>query len=68
MVKPGAAVVAAGITRKGRTLLSDIEEEVKEVAGWITPRVGGVGPMTVAMLMDNTVQSAKKRKIQVKIH
>ncbi len=61
MVKPGAAVVAAGITRKGRKLISDVDEDVAEVAGWITPRVGGVGPMTVAMLMENTVLATKRR-------
>ena len=59
MVKPGAAVVAAGITRKGKKLLSDVDEDVAEVAGWITPRIGGVGPMTVAMLMENTVRAAR---------
>ena len=61
MVKPGAAVVAAGITRKGKKLLSDVDDDVAEVAGWITPRIGGVGPMTVAMLMENTVQAARRR-------
>ena len=61
MVKPGAAVVAAGITRKGKKLLSDVDEDVAEVAGWITPRIGGVGPMTVAMLMENTVLAARRR-------
>ena len=61
MVKPGAAVVGAGITRKGKKLLSDVDEDVAEVAGWITPRIGGVGPMTVAMLMENTVLAARRR-------
>jgi methylenetetrahydrofolate dehydrogenase (NADP+) / methenyltetrahydrofolate cyclohydrolase len=61
MVKPGVAIVAAGITRRGKTLLSDADKSVKEVAGWITPRVGGVGPMTVAMLMQNTVLAAQRR-------
>ncbi len=61
MVKPGAAVVAAGIKRKGKKLLSDVEDDVAEVAGWITPRIGGVGPMTVAMLMENTVRAARRR-------
>ncbi len=61
MVKPGAAVVAAGIRRKGKKLLSDVEDDVAEVAGWITPRIGGVGPMTVAMLMENTVLAARRR-------
>lgn len=61
MVKPGVAIVAAGISRQGKKLLSDAHEDVKDVAGWITPRVGGVGPMTVAMLMQNTVQAAQRR-------
>ena len=61
MVKPGAAVIAAGITRKGKKLLSDVEDDVAEVAGWITPRIGGVGPMTVAMLMENTVRATRRR-------
>ena len=61
MIKPGAAVVSGGISWKGRTLLADVDESVGEVAGWITPRLGGVGPTTVAMLMQNTVQAAKHR-------
>ncbi|HCB34786.1 MAG TPA: bifunctional 5,10-methylene-tetrahydrofolate dehydrogenase/5,10-methylene-tetrahydrofolate cyclohydrolase [Acidimicrobiaceae bacterium] len=58
MVKPGAAVVGAGITRDGRRIVSDVDESVAEVAGWITPRLGGVGPMTRAMLLRNTVDAA----------
>jgi methylenetetrahydrofolate dehydrogenase (NADP+)/methenyltetrahydrofolate cyclohydrolase len=61
MVKPGAAVVAAGTSWEGRKLLSDVVEDVAEVAGWITPRLGGVGPMTRAMLLRNTVQAAERR-------
>lgn len=61
MVKPGAAVVGAGITRDGKKILSDVTEDVAEVAGWITPRIGGVGPMTVAMLCSNTVAAAERR-------
>ncbi|MHB1710211.1 MAG: bifunctional 5,10-methylenetetrahydrofolate dehydrogenase/5,10-methenyltetrahydrofolate cyclohydrolase [Acidimicrobiales bacterium] len=60
MVKPGAAVVGAGTSWKGRKLLSDVEESVAEVAGWITPRIGGVGPMTRAMLLRNTVRAAER--------
>jgi methylenetetrahydrofolate dehydrogenase (NADP+)/methenyltetrahydrofolate cyclohydrolase len=59
MVKPGAAVVGAGTSWEGRKLLSDVQEEVAEVAGWITPRLGGVGPMTRAMLLRNTVRAAE---------
>jgi len=61
MVKPGAAVVGAGVTMDGKRIISDVEESVAEVAGWITPRVGGVGPMTRAMLLRNTVQAASRR-------
>jgi len=60
MVRPGAAVVGAGATFEGRRLVPDVEESVAEVAGWITPRVGGVGPMTRAMLLRNTVLAAER--------
>jgi methylenetetrahydrofolate dehydrogenase (NADP+)/methenyltetrahydrofolate cyclohydrolase len=60
MVKPGAAVVGAGTSFEGRRLLSDVEEEVAEVASWITPRLGGVGPMTRAMLLRNAVIAAER--------
>jgi methylenetetrahydrofolate dehydrogenase (NADP+)/methenyltetrahydrofolate cyclohydrolase len=60
MVKPGAAVVGAGTSWRGRTLLSDLADGVGEVAGWITPRIGGVGPMTRAMLLRNTVRAAAR--------
>ena len=62
MVKPGAAVVGAGVTIEGKNrLVSDVEESVAEVAGWVTPRVGGVGPMTRAMLLTNCVLAAERR-------
>lgn len=60
MVKPGAAVVGAGVSFEGRRVLSDVEEPVAEVAGWITPRLGGVGPMTRAMLLSNCVLAAER--------
>jgi methylenetetrahydrofolate dehydrogenase (NADP+)/methenyltetrahydrofolate cyclohydrolase len=61
MVKPGAAVVSAGITwGEGRRLLPDVDESVAEVAGWITPRIGGVGPTTIAMLLSNAVSAAER--------
>jgi methylenetetrahydrofolate dehydrogenase (NADP+) / methenyltetrahydrofolate cyclohydrolase len=60
MVRPGAAVVGAGVTFAGRKVLSDVEEGVAEVAGWITPRLGGVGPMTRAMLLQNAVDAAER--------
>jgi methylenetetrahydrofolate dehydrogenase (NADP+) / methenyltetrahydrofolate cyclohydrolase len=61
MVKPGAAVVGGGVTRVGKKIFSDVAEEVAEVAGWMTPRLGGVGPMTIAMLLTNTVRAAETR-------
>jgi methylenetetrahydrofolate dehydrogenase (NADP+)/methenyltetrahydrofolate cyclohydrolase len=60
MVKPGAAVVGAGTSWVGKRLMSDVAEDVADVAGWITPRIGGVGPMTRAMLLRNAVLAAEK--------
>jgi methylenetetrahydrofolate dehydrogenase (NADP+)/methenyltetrahydrofolate cyclohydrolase len=60
MIKPGAAVVGAGTSWEGRKLLSDVDEGVAEVASWITPRLGGVGPMTRAMLLRNAVRAAER--------
>lgn len=60
MVKPGAAVVGAGTSWEGKKLMSDVDESVAEVAGWITPRIGGVGPMTRAMLLRNAVRAAER--------
>ncbi len=60
MVKPGAVVVSGGITWEGRKVLADVDESVGEVASWITPRLGGVGPTTVAMLLRNTVEAAER--------
>lgn len=59
MVKPGAAVVSAGTTFEGKKLIPDAHPEVAEVAGWITPRLGGVGPMTRAMLYRNALRAAE---------
>jgi len=59
-VRPGAVVVGAGVRYQGRKLLPDVDESVAEVASWITPRVGGVGPTTVAMLMRNTIEAAER--------
>jgi len=53
--------VSAGITwGEDRRLLADVDESVAEVAGWITPRVGGVGPTTIAMLLSNAVSAAER--------
>ncbi len=60
MVKPGAAVIAAGASFEGGRMLSDVSDEVAEVAGWLSPRIGGVGPMTRAMLLSNTVSAAER--------
>jgi methylenetetrahydrofolate dehydrogenase (NADP+) / methenyltetrahydrofolate cyclohydrolase len=61
-VRPGAAVVGGGISWEGRRLISDVDESVAEVAGWVTPRLGGVGPTTVAMLLRNAVEAAARRR------
>ncbi|MEZ5382319.1 MAG: tetrahydrofolate dehydrogenase/cyclohydrolase catalytic domain-containing protein [Microthrixaceae bacterium] len=61
MVRPGAAVVAAGVTMEGRRVVSDVDDDVADVAGWLSPRLGGVGPMTRAMLLSNTVDAAAVR-------
>jgi methylenetetrahydrofolate dehydrogenase (NADP+)/methenyltetrahydrofolate cyclohydrolase len=61
MVQPGAVVVGGGITWEGKKLLSDVDESVGEVASWVTPRLGGVGPTTIAMLLRNTVEAAERR-------
>ena len=60
MVKPGAVVVGAGVRYEGRKVLPDVVEEVAEVAGWMSPRIGGVGPMTRALLYRNTVDAAER--------
>lgn len=62
MVKPGAAVVDIGITRTGTGLLGDVDPAVAEVAGYMTPVPGGVGPMTIAMLLRNTLTAAQHRR------
>jgi len=61
-VRPGAAVVGGGISWAGKRLVSDVDESVAEVAGWVTPRLGGVGPTTVAMLLRNAVDAAARRR------
>jgi methylenetetrahydrofolate dehydrogenase (NADP+)/methenyltetrahydrofolate cyclohydrolase len=61
VIRPGAAVVGGGITWEGRRLLSDVDESCADVAGWITPRLGGVGVTTVALLLRNAVECAERR-------
>ena len=59
-IKPGAFVVDVGISRaEDGGLVGDVDPEVGDVAGWVTPVPGGVGPMTIAMLMANTVNAAE---------
>jgi methylenetetrahydrofolate dehydrogenase (NADP+)/methenyltetrahydrofolate cyclohydrolase len=61
MVRPGTAVVGAGMTMEGRRVIPDVDEACADVAGWITPRLGGVGPTTRAMLLRQTVELAERR-------
>jgi methylenetetrahydrofolate dehydrogenase (NADP+)/methenyltetrahydrofolate cyclohydrolase len=62
MVKPGAAVIDVGTNRTDDGLVGDVDfERVSEVAGAITPVPGGAGPMTIAMLLDNTLRAARSR-------
>ncbi|HVA75285.1 MAG TPA: tetrahydrofolate dehydrogenase/cyclohydrolase catalytic domain-containing protein [Acidimicrobiales bacterium] len=61
VIRPGACVIGGGMSWEGRRVLSDVEESCAEVAGWITPRLGGVGVTTVAMLLRNTVAAAERR-------
>jgi methylenetetrahydrofolate dehydrogenase (NADP+)/methenyltetrahydrofolate cyclohydrolase len=59
MVRPGAAVLDVGITRTDAGLVGDVDPGVREVAGWLAPMPGGVGPMTRAMLLTNVVDAAE---------
>jgi methylenetetrahydrofolate dehydrogenase (NADP+)/methenyltetrahydrofolate cyclohydrolase len=59
-VKPGATVIGGGVRYRGKTLLPDVDESCEEVAGAITPRVGGVGPTTIAMLFRNAIECAER--------
>ncbi len=59
MVAPGAVVVAAGVSFADGKVVSDVDDGVAEVASWLSPRIGGVGPMTRAMLLVNTVAAAE---------
>lgn len=61
MVKPGAAVLDVGVTRTDSGLVGDVAPGVDEVAGYLSPNPGGVGPMTRAMLLVNVVEAAERR-------
>jgi methylenetetrahydrofolate dehydrogenase (NADP+)/methenyltetrahydrofolate cyclohydrolase len=60
MVKPGAVCVDVGITRTEQGLVGDVDASVHEVASWVAPVPGGVGPMTRAMLLTNVVERAEQ--------
>jgi len=62
MIRPGAAVIDVGLTRTDDGLLGDVDPAVVDVAGYLTPVPGGVGPMTIAMVLQNTVTAARARR------
>ncbi|GAA4712693.1 bifunctional methylenetetrahydrofolate dehydrogenase/methenyltetrahydrofolate cyclohydrolase [Nocardioides conyzicola] len=61
MVKPGAAVLDVGVSRVDGKIAGDVADDVWDVAGWISPNPGGVGPMTRAMLLSNIVTAAERQ-------
>ena len=65
MVKQGATVIDVGITRTEAGLVGDVAEDVAEVAAFLTPVPGGVGPMTIAALLGNAVRAARYRRGQL---
>jgi len=65
MVKPGAVVVDVGVNRNESGLVGDVDPAVAEVAGLLSPVPGGVGPMTIAMLLRNTLSAARYRRLGV---
>lgn len=60
MVKPGAILVDVGVSRVDGKIAGDLAPDVWDVAGWVTPNPGGVGPMTRAMLLSNVVELAEQ--------
>ncbi len=60
MVKPGAALLDVGVSRDDNGIVGDVDPAAYEVAGWISPNPGGVGPMTRAMLLANVVETAER--------
>jgi methylenetetrahydrofolate dehydrogenase (NADP+)/methenyltetrahydrofolate cyclohydrolase len=60
MIKPGAVCVDVGITRTDAGLIGDLDPSVREVASWVAPMPGGIGPMTRAMLLSNVVERAEQ--------
>jgi methylenetetrahydrofolate dehydrogenase (NADP+)/methenyltetrahydrofolate cyclohydrolase len=65
MVKPGATVIDVGVNRTEAGLVGDVDPAVFEVAGLMTPVPGGVGPMTIAMLLRNTLTASQHRRSRV---
>ena len=66
MVKPGAIVIDVGINRVNGKVRGDVDfESVKDIAGWITPVPGGVGKMTITMLLENTLEAAERKAASV---
>jgi methylenetetrahydrofolate dehydrogenase (NADP+)/methenyltetrahydrofolate cyclohydrolase len=63
MVKPGVVVLDVGITRTPAGLLGDVHPDVSEIASYIAPMPGGVGPMTRAMLLSNVVETAARNSL-----
>jgi methylenetetrahydrofolate dehydrogenase (NADP+)/methenyltetrahydrofolate cyclohydrolase len=61
MIKPGAAVLDAGVSRVDGKIAGDVAAGVADVAGWLSPNPGGVGPMTRAMLLTNVVEAAERQ-------
>jgi methylenetetrahydrofolate dehydrogenase (NADP+)/methenyltetrahydrofolate cyclohydrolase len=65
-IKPGAAVIDVGINRTDAGLRGDVAgDDAREVAGWLTPVPGGVGPMTIAYLLANTLEAARRRTVGI---
>ena len=60
-ITPGVTVIGGGVRYEGKKLLPDVDEACEDVAGAITPRVGGVGPTTIAMLFKNAIEAAERR-------
>ena len=60
MVKPGAALLDVGVSRDESGIVGDVADDAREVAGWISPNPGGVGPMTRALLLTNVVEAAER--------
>ncbi len=67
LVKPGATVIDVGVNRTESGLVGDVDKAVAEVAGLMTPVPGGVGPMTIAMLLSNTLRAARFRRLGVAV-